>query len=135
VKAVFDASVIAAAVGWQGEGWLCLVQIARRRAFPFGTSATARETEQTCLRLIRERSFRQNAAGRLTWYLDKLRLVDPAPLGKPRSRDARDDPYLAAALGARAGVIVTYDKDLLVLHRPFGLHILRPSEFLRLVQP
>ena len=48
----------------------------------------------------------------------------------PRSRDPQDDPYLAAALSARA-VIVTYDKDLLDLGKPFGVEILRPSVFLK----
>ena len=42
-------------------------------------------------------------------------IVDPAPLGKQRSRDPKDDPYIAAALGAQARAIVTYDKDLLAL--------------------
>ena len=64
------------------------------------------------------------------WYLEKVHLVEPASLGKLRSRDPRDDPYLAAALSARA-VIVTYDKDLLDLGKPFGVEILRPSAFLK----
>ena len=53
----------------------------------------------------------------------KVRLVEPTPLGKPRSHDPQDDPYLAAALSARA-VIVTYDKELLDLGKPFGVEIL-----------
>jgi predicted nucleic acid-binding protein len=42
----------------------------------------------------------------------------------------QDDPYLAAALSARA-VIVTCDKDLLDLGKPFGIEMLRPSAYLK----
>jgi predicted nucleic acid-binding protein len=55
-------------------------------------------------------------------------------LGKQRSRDAKDDPYLAAALAARANFIVSYDKDLLELGKPFGVEIIRPAQFLKLVK-
>jgi putative PIN family toxin of toxin-antitoxin system len=133
VKVVFDASVVVAGVCWQGEGWLCLIRLAQRRAFAYGTAATLEETRETALRLIRQQRPRHNAAARLTWYLDKVRLVDPAPLGKRRSRDASDDPYLAAALAANAKALVTYDHDLLDLEKPFGIQIVRPARFLQLV--
>ncbi len=69
--------------------------------------------------------------GLLVWYLEKVRSVTPASLGKQRSRDAKDDPYLAVALSARAGFIVTYDHNLLVLGKPFGVEILKPAAFLK----
>lgn len=59
-----------------------------------------------------------------------MKLVEPAPLGKPRSRDVKDDPYLACALAAGAKVIVSRDEDLLVLQKPFGIQILTPRELL-----
>lgn len=58
-------------------------------------------------------------------------MVEPSSLGKQRSRDAKDDPYLAAALAAKASFIVTYDKDLLDLGKPFGIRILKPSVFIQ----
>lgn len=130
---VFDANVVASGVCWRGEAWLCLVKIARRQAFPCGTEYTLRETQETTTRLIRELELRHNAARLLTWYLQKIRLVEPHPLGKQRSRDAKDDPYLAAALAVHAQHIVTYDKDLLVLGKPFGVEIIRPARFLKLL--
>jgi predicted nucleic acid-binding protein len=57
-------------------------------------------------------------------------LVEPAPLGKQRSRDPDEDPYLACALGAGAKFIVTRDGDLLTLGKPFGIHIMTPRELL-----
>ena len=45
-----------------------------------------------------------------------------------------DDRYLAAAPGASADCIVTNDRDLLVLNKPFGVLILTPIQFLKLVR-
>jgi putative PIN family toxin of toxin-antitoxin system len=72
-----------------------------------------------------------NPHPKLVWLRSKARLVEPAPLGKQRSRDAEDDIYLAAALAASATFVVSYDKDLLALKKPFGIEIIRPAEFLR----
>jgi predicted nucleic acid-binding protein len=52
-------------------------------------------------------------------------------LGKRRSRDPKDDPYLAGALAAQARYIVTYEDDLLKMGKPFGIEIIRPAELIR----
>ena len=65
------------------------------------------------------------------WIRAKSKLFEPAPLGKQRSRDPNDDPYLACALAAHARYIITYDEDLLRLGKPFGIEIIRPAELLR----
>lgn len=48
-------------------------------------------------------------------------------------RDADDDTVLACALAAKAQLIVTGDKDLLVLHPWCGINILNPAEAMQLV--
>jgi putative PIN family toxin of toxin-antitoxin system len=131
MRTVFDANVVASAVCWSGEPYLCLVKMARRQVFAFGTSETLEETRAVATEVIREKKPKHNAAARLTWYLESLKLVDAAPLGKQRSRDAKDDPYLAAALAARADCLVTFDKDLLSLGKPFGVPIISPAQFLK----
>jgi len=133
MRVVFDANVVVAGVCWQGEAWLCLIRMARRHAFAYGTAATLEETRETALRIIHERQPRHNAAARLSWYMDKVRLIEPAPLGKPRSRDRQDDPYLAAALACKAAAMVSYDHDLLDLEKPFGIPIVRPARFLAML--
>ncbi|HOB99328.1 MAG TPA: hypothetical protein PKM43_11350 [Verrucomicrobiota bacterium] len=60
----------------------------------------------------------------------KAKWVDPAPLGKRRSRDAKDDAFLACVLAVRAGFVVTRDDDLLALGKPFGVEIITPARFL-----
>ena len=134
MRVVIDANGVASAVCWDGEAFLCLVKLARRQAFAFGTESTLEETREVCTRLIRAKKPKHNASARLTWYLNIVRQVEAVPLGQRRSRDPKDDPYLAAALAARARCVVTYDKDLLALGKPFGIEILKPAAFLRTVQ-
>jgi predicted nucleic acid-binding protein len=71
-----------------------------------------------------------NTLGALTWVRTKALWVEPSPLGKQRSRDIKDERFLAAALAADAKAIVSYDRDLLVLEKPFGISIMRPARFL-----
>ena len=106
------------------------MRLAHRRAFAYGTIATIEETRRTAVEIINKQVPSHNAATRLAWYLDKVRIVEGAPLGKARSRDQKDDPYIAAALASCAQAIVTYDNDLLILGKPFGIEIVRPSRFL-----
>ena len=134
MRAVFDANVVAAGVCWDGEPYLCLVKIARRQVFAFGTMETVEETRDVATRLIRQKRPKHNATARLTWYLEKVQVVEGAVLGKQRARDAKDDPYLAAALGAKVNCIVTFDKDLLALEKPFGIPIISPAQFLKQLQ-
>ena len=134
MRVVFDTNVVAAAVCWDGEAYLCFVKLARRQVFAFGTEETLQESRDIASQLILRHHPPHNATARLNWYLDKVKVVEAAPLGKQRSRDPKDDPYLAAALAARAKLIVTYDKDLLALEKPFGIEIVRPARFLNLVQ-
>lgn len=68
---------------------------------------------------------------KLAWIKHASQHFEPASLGKQRSRDKKDEPYLACALAAQASYIVTYDKDLLNLEKPFGIEIILPAEMLR----
>ncbi|HXR06218.1 MAG TPA: PIN domain-containing protein [Candidatus Acidoferrum sp.] len=131
MNVVYDASVVAGAVCWNGDPWHCLIRLAQRKAFAWGTDFTLHETRRTCLRLIQQKRPKHNAAARLTWYLENVRAIEAAPLGKPRSRDVNDDPNLACALAAQARYVVTLDHDLLALEKPFGIEMVTPTQFLR----
>ncbi len=67
----------------------------------------------------------------LDWIERVALLVEPHPLGKRRSRDVKDDPFLACASAGRAEFIVTKDKDLLALDKPFGVEVVTPRQFYR----
>jgi predicted nucleic acid-binding protein len=128
VKVVFDAGVVFSAAGWRGEAHRCLVAMARRRVKAFATEQTITEL----IDLMAERGDRgsHSPSSILAWYLENVKRVEPAPLGKQRSRDAKDDPYLACALGAGAKIIVSRDEDLLALGEPFGIEIITPRQLL-----
>jgi putative PIN family toxin of toxin-antitoxin system len=134
VRVVLDANVVFAGAGWRGEAYGCLLLMARRRITVFATQPILEELR--ALVADRGHKFKHAPQNLFSWYYATVKLVEPAPLGKQRSRDANDDPYLACALAARAKVIVTRDDDLLVMEKPFGIEIITPRQLLaRLVRP
>ena len=56
--------------------------------------------------------------------------VEAVPLRRTVKRDPKDDSVLAAALGARAAYLISYDRDLLDLEKPFGVRCIHPRAFL-----
>ena len=61
------------------------------------------------------------------WFEPKVTVIE--------CRDATDNKYLELALAAQAGVIVSSDQDLLVLHPWRGISILRPVEYVAQGEP
>lgn len=66
-------------------------------------------------------------------YRRFARLVPSHKFTQQICRDADDDAVLARALSARASLIVTGDKDLLVLHPWRDIRILNPAAAVRLI--
>ena len=131
IAAVFDSNVIISGLIWRGESYLCLAVQARRRVRVFSSEWILQEVRLCLKELEAGRNFSGNPWPGFHWFSRTARIVEPAPTGKPRSRDSKDDPILGTALAARAKIIVTRDRDLLVLEKPFGIEILRPGDLLR----
>lgn len=134
IRAVYDRNVILSGIGWNGSARNRLKLVARRHVFLFVTDAILAEYESVIPETLAEETPGIDPLPKLAWVRAKSRLVEPSPLGKRRSRDAKDDIYLAAALGASAEYLVTYDKDLLDLEKPFGIATILPGEFLRRIK-
>lgn len=130
IPVVFDTSVVISAIGWRGPAHRCLVLVARHRCRLVVTQEVLAEYRQRVPEILAREVPHANVTGPLSWIRDKAWLVEPANLGKRRSRDVKDDRFLAAALGASAQAIVSYDEDLLALEKPFGIPILKPPRFL-----
>jgi putative PIN family toxin of toxin-antitoxin system len=128
VRVVLDANVFFAGVGWRGDAHQCLLAMAKRQITVFATLEILEEIQS--LVAERKEKFKGKPDNLLTWYYESVKLVEPSPLGKQRSRDAKDDPYLACALSAGAKTIVSRDDDLLALEKPFGIQIITPRELL-----
>ena len=131
IRAVFDCNVVLSGIGWNGSARAGLKLVARRRVFLFVTGAILAEYESVIPETLAEELPGLDPLPKLAWIRDRARRVEPSLLGKRRSRDAEDDIYLAGALAASAQYLVTYDKDLLDLGKPFGVETIRPAEFLR----
>lgn len=134
ILAVLDTSVFVAAIGWRGASYRVLVAAARRQIRMVVTREILDEYEMTAHRVGHEHGFAAKAEPALRWLERSALWVNPALLGKRRSRDATDDKFLAAALASGARHVVAYDDDLLTLGKPFGVAILKPETFLRLLK-
>ena len=128
---VFDCGVLLSAIGWTGNPRRCLLLVAQRRVRLCVTTEVWEEYERIIPALLAEKRPSVNPRPTLDWLLTVAHFVNPAPLGKQRSRDLKDDPYLACALGARAKLVVSNDRDLLVLQKPFGISIVTPIQLLQ----
>jgi len=108
--------------------------MARKQVTAFATLEILEEVRS--LAAARGDKLKHPPATSLNWYYDSVKLVEPAPLGKQRSRDPKDDPYLAGALSAGAKFIISRDDDLQALGKPFGVQILPPRDLLtKLARP
>ena len=108
--------------------------MAQRRVIAYATEETLQELSHVVI--DRGDKAKHPLATAVCWYQDNVKRVEAAPLGKQRSRDPKDDPYLACAVAAGAKIIVMRDGDLLDLGKPFGIHIMTPRELLvRLSRP
>jgi predicted nucleic acid-binding protein len=102
MTAVFDTSVVASAVFWHNStARRCLIGLARRKFTLVITDEIEHEYAATCS-VLRPRKPQQDPAGPLAWILSRALRVAHLPLGKPRSRDPKDDIFLAAALAGGA---------------------------------
>jgi uncharacterized protein len=125
---VVDTNTFIAA-GWRvnAHARRVFAGVARRR-FRLAVSAAILEEYRGVSQ--RPRFAAKNYTGLLSWIEKYALVVEPAPLGKGRSRDAKDDVFLACALAAGARVVVSNDQDLLALGKPFGIEIVRPAQFI-----
>src|SRR5438874_12586554 len=98
----------------------CLAGLARRQ-YSLAVTQTVFDEYEAVTFQFQRRFPACNSAGALAWLRLKARWGRPAPLGKQRSRDLKDDPFLACALGNGAKYLVTRDHDLRVLGKPSGI--------------
>lgn len=131
VPAVFDCSVVIAGLGWSGNPRFCLDLVFAGQVRLCVTTDVWDEYAATIPTILASRNRPVNASVELARLLKLAQFFEPAPLGGPRSRDLNDDRYLAAALGAGAMAIVSNDRDLLDLGKPFGIAILTPIQFIK----
>ncbi len=130
ITAVLDTNAVVSAIFWpRSTARRCVAGLARRQ-YGIALSRDVFGEYEAVAAELQPRFPACNSAGALAWLRLKAAWFEPAPLGKSRSRDPKDDPFLARALAARAKYLVTRDDDLLVLEKPFGVKIITPTGFL-----
>jgi putative PIN family toxin of toxin-antitoxin system len=129
MNVVVDTNVVVSAIFWPGESRDCLTLWARRR-FDLAVSVPILEEYAAIAHRLARRIRQVDPEPWLRWIERKAKVYESAPLGKPRARDPKDDPFLACALACSAKFVVSKDEDLLALGKPFGIEILAPRQFL-----
>lgn len=119
---VFDTNVVVSAAFWAGsDDRRCFTLVAKRKCRLATTEEILAEYRELAERIRQKKFPQKNPKPLLDWIALKSLIVEPVSLGKQRSRDAEDDPFLACALASEAKIIVSKDLDLLELHKPFGI--------------
>ena len=129
MNVVLDTNVVVSAIFWPGESRDVLVLWARRR-FQMALSVEIFEEYCYAARKVARNVRSVNPEPWLDWIESNAKLYEPTPLGKQRSRDPDDDPLLACCLASGSKLLISKDKDLLSLGKPFGVEVLTPREFL-----
>jgi putative PIN family toxin of toxin-antitoxin system len=130
ITVVLDTNTVVSAIFWpRSTARRCLAGLARRH-YGIAVSRDVFDEYEAVATDLQPRFPTCNSAGAIAWLRLKAGWFEPALLGKPRSRDSKDDPFLACALAARAKYLVTRDNDLLVLGKPFGIEMITPARFL-----
>jgi len=129
VKLVLDTNVLLAAVLAPG---LCR-ELLRKHTHSHVIYCSPALLEEFAEKLHHKLGFDPDTVPLFVAYRDRVKLVEAQPLPEPVSRDPDDDLVLATALAGQAEIIITGDKDLLVLKKHHGIRILSPRQFLDLL--
>jgi uncharacterized protein len=123
VRIVLDTNVLLAALGTRG---LCeaLLTASLEAHDLFVSEHILDELSHHLVETFRLSSGR--AEERVLFVRQQMTLVEPTPTRLKACRDPADLPVLGTAHAARADVLVTGDKDLLVLKRHRGTEIVTP---------
>ena len=127
---VFDTGVVVAAIFWKNEPRRCLAAFARRRFQLAVSDSILDEYERVAWELKNEERLAIDPAPALAWIERKTKRIIPVALPQRACRDPDDDKFLECAIAARADCLVSRDRDLIALQKPFGIQVLTPRQFL-----
>lgn len=136
MRIVADTNTVVSGLLWPGPPRR-VIDLARERAVTLYTSlALLAELAEVIGRdkfVHRVHAAKLSAADLVEDYRRLAHLIEPPNLAAHVSRDADDDQVLACALAAKAQIIVTRDKDLLVLDPFRGIRIVATAPALEII--
>ncbi len=132
---VFDTNVVVEAIFWPRSTARRALTGLAKRAFQTAVNSSVMEEYAVITAQVREKLFSNTQpSGALAWLVAKSVHVEPVPLIGKLSRDPDDNLFIATAMAAGAKFLVTQDRDLLVLDKPFGIAIITPVQLVRLLR-
>lgn len=126
MRIVADTNVVVSAFLWGGPPREVLVAARDQRVALFTSAPLIAELEDVLGRAKFAPRFQAIGARPdelLTRYLALVHFVTPAPMDVAVSRDPDDDRVLAAAIAAKADLVVSGDRDLLDLGQFLAMQI------------
>ena len=139
VRIVLDTNVVLSALLWRGTPWRLLEAARQLEQVQLFTSAVLlEELAEVLLRPVpakRLALIRRTARQVLADYLDAVDLVAPPETPRVIADDRDDDHVIAAALAARADLIVSGDRHVLALRTYRGSRIVTPFDALTILAP
>jgi putative PIN family toxin of toxin-antitoxin system len=129
---VFDTNVVVEGIFWPRSTARRALTGLALRCFKTAVSREILDEYAAITGEIRARLFpRAQPSGALAWLAAKSVTVEPMPLQGKLSRDPCDNVFVTTAAAARAAFLVTQDRDLLVLEKPFGVRTVTPVQLIR----
>jgi putative PIN family toxin of toxin-antitoxin system len=131
-RVILDSSTVVSGIGWRGEARVVLRLLAAGGFESYRTPWLTSEWAETVQRVAAEEKLWKNPnwANWLIWLKTASKLVPDIPAKKTVKRDPKDDPVIMAAVSVNANYLVTTDKDLLDLGKPYGVSCATPRVFL-----
>jgi putative PIN family toxin of toxin-antitoxin system len=135
-RIVLDANVIVSALIWRGTPFTLL-----QAAIESGIEIVTTPSLLAELREVPERPHLSSRLGKartsvqeaLALYAELAVSVTPAMIPRTVPDDPDDDHVIAAAVAARAALVVSGDRHLLALGTCHGIRIVNPAEALALI--
>jgi len=138
VRVVLDTNVVISAFLWYGTPTRLLEMVEEDAIQLFTSQALLDELSSILLHARKLAApIRKTGLTAEEIFIEYQRLstlVTAQKLTKKICRDADDDAVLACALAAKAEIIISGDKDLLVLHSFREIPILKPADAVKYLQ-
>ena len=136
MRVVIDTNVLIAGLLWHGSPHALLTQVRSGALGLVSSPALLVELADVLSRTKFDAVLTRTSTSRerlLAEVRQLTQVLDPPPLTQPVCRDPDDDKVLALALAARVELIVSGDRDLLVLQQFEGMPIVDPAQALQRV--
>ena len=137
VRVVLDTNVIIAGLMSRTGASNRVLQLASEGQFEYALSdALGYEYEEVLYRMLSRLTLNEAQIPLFLAFMAQKAYVQPLYFRwRPQLKDPKDEHVLELAINARAGYIVTFNRKDFVGSERFGVKVISPAEFLKLLEP